>query len=213
MSQATMPAWLRIVARRVLVDFHRKRARRAKYEAPMPNEPVPSWSPDDDGANSRWEPSHDPRDASDEWTHTAGRLVRWLEEQVAAHPRDAETLQILLEHARESKTYGQIAQERGMTLTAVSSRIFEFKVKYMPRYRRERDRSNLLFLFLGAALVLAIVVVWFLLRPAVPAPRLEPPPSTPVPSPSASTSAAPFEPAGSVPSPWKRVSPDSKPGR
>ena len=218
MGKETMVVWLRLVARRVVVAFLRKRARRAKYEGRMPNEPVQSWSPDDDEAAPPWEPGHDPRDSTDEWKLEAGRLVRWLEGNAARDPRDAETLQILLEHAREGKTYGQIAQERGLTLTAVSSRIFEFKIKYMPRYRRERDRANMLWILLGAAIVAIVVALWWLLRPVAPRPQLVPSPShSASPSPSATTSAAPFEPAGSTPrqepSDLKRPPPDSKTGR
>ncbi len=104
-------------------------------------------------------------------------------------PRDrGETLAIPLEHARGGKTYEQMAEERDMTLTALSSRIFEFKGKYMPRYRRWRSRMVMLLLLGGVALVM-MIVLWILraapadIRPAPHAPPVAPP----VPSATAST--------------------------
>ncbi len=67
--------------------------------------------------------------------------------------------------------------EGATTLTALSSRIFEFKGKYMPRYRRWRSRMVMLLLLGGVALVM-MIVLWILraapaggIRPACPARR------------------------------------------
>ena len=94
-----------------------------------------------------------------------------------------------------------------MTLTALSSRIFEFKGKYLPRYKRERDRSILLILLLGASLVAVGVALWLLLHRA----QITPPvvPVGPAPVPSVTASAAPFDPAVSPPQPPQ----DAKPKR
>jgi DNA-directed RNA polymerase specialized sigma24 family protein len=216
---ATLPAWIGTIARRVIADSHAKGKRREKYEAPMPIEPVDSDLPDDGSPNApvqAWSPdegpperplTYDPRSAPDAWPDGEGRVVRWLERKVAKSPRDRETFEILLEKAREGKTYGQIAEERGMTLTALSSRIFEFKGKYLPRYKRERDRSILLILLLGASLVAVGVALWLLLHRA----QITPPvvPVGPAPVPSVTASAAPFDPAVSPPQPPQ----DAKPKR
>jgi DNA-directed RNA polymerase specialized sigma24 family protein len=218
-NAATLPAWIGTIGRRVIADFHAKRERREKYEAPMPIEPVDSELPDDGSPNApvqAWSPdegpperllTYDPRSAPEGWPNGEGRVVRWLERKVAKSPRDRETFEILLEKAREGKTYGQIADERGMTLTALSSRIFEFKGKYLPRYKRDRDRSILLILLLGASLVAVAVALWLLLhRPQVTPPVM---PVAPAPVPSVTASAAPFEPAVSPPPPPQ----DAKPKR
>ncbi len=222
---AVLPAWIGTLARRVIADLHAKRKRREKYEGSMPTEPVEScssdegspdggspfapvqsWSPDE-GPPPALAPTYDPREAQDGWPNREDRVVRWLEQKVARNPRDRETFEILLERAREGKTYGQIAEERGMTLTALSSRIFELKGKYLPHYRRERDRSIVLLLLWGTGIVVALVGLWlFLHRGQVAPPILRVPPA---PAPSATASAAPFDPALSPPQP----PPESKPKR
>ena len=86
---------------------------------------------------------------------------------------------------REKKTYsGARRRARGVTLTALSSRIFEFKGKYLPRYRRWRMRT-LLLLALLVLTVLAIAVIYVrglpenVARPNVgPEPSQEPPAPT-----------------------------------
>ncbi len=216
----TLPAWIGTIGRRVIADFHAKRERREKYEAPMPIEPMDSWSPDegsphvpvqawspDEGPPPALAPTYDPREAQDAWPNSEDRVVRWLERKVAKNPRDRETFEILLERAREGKTYGQIAEERGLTLTALSSRIFELKGKYLPRYKRERDRSILLLLLWGMGILVALVGLWLLLHRAQVTPPVMP--VVPAPTPSVTASAAPFDPAVSPPQPPR----DEKPRR
>jgi DNA-directed RNA polymerase specialized sigma24 family protein len=183
-------AWVAAIARRVVADFLEQRARRAKYQGPMPRE-------EDDV--ERPEPSSDPRESDDDQEEVHTWLVRhWLEQQVADHPRDKETFEILLEHARDARTYQEIADARGLTLPALTSRIHEFKYKYVPRYKRWRNRAILLVL-LGAAVIVAVIVMWLLRRPPEigPDPSIAPPR---MPAPSVTTSSPeplpePFTPA------------------
>lgn len=157
--------WLKTIAQRVVADSAKKRKRRGKYDGDMPED-------DDADVDDGDVPlGRDPRpiamagyDPRTDATLEGRRVLRWLEKQVEASPRDRETLAIVLEHGMGKKTYQAIANERGMSLAALSSRIFEFKQKYIPRYRRERERTVLLLLLLfagGFGLLL-----WFLTRPA-----------------------------------------------
>jgi DNA-directed RNA polymerase specialized sigma24 family protein len=198
-----LPGWVATVSRRVVADFLAKRSRRARYEGSMPEEPWDEGpgrgAPAVDAPSSFAEPSYDPRSEGDDAGVSDWLVRRWLAEQVENHPRDKETFEILLEHAREGKPYGRIADERGMTLTALSSRIFEFKGKYQSRYKRWRDRTFWILLF-GAALgVLAVAIaLWLWLRASAPPHRPEapPPPLPSAPAPSATLPApVPFSPA------------------
>jgi DNA-directed RNA polymerase specialized sigma24 family protein len=177
-------AWIATIARRVVADFLKKRGRRRKYEGSMPDDPDSRESESesssaDDESDRVAEPSYDPREGSVDDLELKGRsLLQWLERQVAHSPRDRETLEILLEHGLGQKTYQTIADERGITLTVLSSRIFEFRNKYVARYKRERERTwLLLLLFLFGAAVVA-VLVWLLSAHGRP-PRETVGPSTP----------------------------------
>ncbi len=165
-----LTVWIGTIARRTVADFWKKRGRRRKYEDTMPADPdAPELdsayddtsSFDDESEPAAAEPSYDPReDSVDDLELKGGFLFRWLERQVAKSPADRETFEIVLEHGLGDKTYQTIAKERGLTLTVLSSRIFEFRKKYIPRYKRERNRAVLLLLLLGAAVV--ALVVWLL---------------------------------------------------
>jgi DNA-directed RNA polymerase specialized sigma24 family protein len=197
-----LPGWVATITRRVVADFLAQRARRARYDGDLPDEPEDEpGAPDgaagveasaDDEPLGFPEPSYDPRAAEDEEGRVDAWLVRqWLEKQVAADPRDRETFAILLEHAQGGRTYRDIARARGTTLTALSSRIFEFKGRYLPRYRRWRSRAVLLLLLGGAAIVVEIVILLWLLR-APRGPLIGPDPYRPVPvAPSATVVAPP----------------------
>jgi DNA-directed RNA polymerase specialized sigma24 family protein len=172
-------AWLETIARRAVADALEKKSRRAKYEGDIPDEPgdsdleseaapEPASVDDDDdehpfgaGPHPIADPSVDPRAIDEDELYNAPRLVRWLEGHVADNPYDRETLELVVEWSRGKKTYKQIAAERGMTLVALSSRVFEFKKKYTPRYKRERTRAVLLLLLFGVAFA---VVVYLLFR-------------------------------------------------
>jgi DNA-directed RNA polymerase specialized sigma24 family protein len=163
--------WIATITRRTVADFWKKRGRRRKYEGNMPVGPdapaldlaydSESTFEDDEGEPAAAEPSYDPREGSvDDLELKGGFLFRWLERQVAKSPTDRETFEIVLEHGLGDKTYQTIAKERGLTLTVLSSRIFEFRKKYIPRYKRERNRAVLLLLLFGAAVV--AIIVWLL---------------------------------------------------
>jgi RNA polymerase sigma factor (sigma-70 family) len=198
--------WLSTIARRVVADFLTKRNRRKEYEGPMPpgaRDEGGEEATDDDGREIGppklpTELLYDPREGDDEEEAAVdGWLVRqWIARQVANNPRDRETFEILLEYAQGEKTYEEIASERGMTSTALRSRIFEFKKKYVPRYKRWRNRA-LVWTFLGGvAVVAAAIVLWLLTRPAEIGPDPSKVPPRPAPAPSATVSAPPpFEPA------------------
>ncbi len=163
--------WLATIVRRVVADHWKKRGRRRKYEGPMPGDPdapSPESAHDSEstfadgeadppfggGPRPVAEPSYDPREASVDSLDLEGTfLFRWLEGQVANHALDRETFEMVLEHGREEKTYQRIADERGISLTVLSSRIFEFKKKYVPRYKRAKERAVLLILLFGVVIV------------------------------------------------------------
>jgi DNA-directed RNA polymerase specialized sigma24 family protein len=188
--------WIATIARRVVADFLKKRGRRRRYEGDMPEgngassedgarESASSAANDDGepggdpGARGVVEPSYDPRQGSaDDVDLESDSLLHWLEGQVAGSPTDRETFEILLEHGLGKKTYQTIADERGITLTALSSRIFEFRKKYIERHRRERNRIWLLLLLFGAAVV--VLVAWLLSRRDEPPGGAIAPPDTPV---------------------------------
>lgn len=129
------------------------------------------------------QPADPPEDlfGEDKWM-----IKPWLEKATEDDPRDRELLDILCYKARSKKPYKVVAQERGMTPTQLSSRIYDFKMKYLPALhaRKEKERMLLLLLLFGgiAAAVIAAIVLLFLLpwldarRP--PPPTIEP---TPVP--------------------------------
>jgi DNA-directed RNA polymerase specialized sigma24 family protein len=172
--------WISIIARRVVADFTIKRNRRRTYEGDLPKEGGRDF---DAGENAHLPgPGPHPMAAPSYGAHVdrtleSRRLFRWLEGQVAGHPRDRETLALIIEHGMGKKTYQAIADERGMTLTSLSSRVFEFKQKYVPRYQRERNRALLiLLLFLAAGVAL---LLWLLTRPT-PAPHRVERPTMPV---------------------------------
>jgi DNA-directed RNA polymerase specialized sigma24 family protein len=165
-DENAVPAWLKTIAERVVADHLARRARRGRYEGPMPDADV-----GDQDAVEASEQAVDPREG--EPVESEAWLVhRWLAEATAAHPRDRETLAILLEHFRDGVPYTRIAATRGISLSALSSRIFEFKTKYAKRVARRRDRAILWFV-LGAAAV-AVVVAWWLTRRPAALPKIEP---------------------------------------
>jgi len=158
-EENAVPAWLKKIAERVVADHLARRARRARYEGPTPDADV-----DGEYAVEANDQAVDPRES--EPVESEGWLFhRWIAEATAAHPRDRETLAILLEHIRDGVPYTRIAPERGMSLPALSSRIFEFKTKYAKRYARRRNRA-ILWVVLGAAAVAVIIAWWLTRRPA-----------------------------------------------
>jgi DNA-directed RNA polymerase specialized sigma24 family protein len=166
--------WIATIVRRVVADFTAKRVRRSRWEGPMPDQEAsssldPGGADDaDDGGDQPPPPlpeaSYDPREDT---TFDGKSVFGWLERQVADVPRDRETFDIILEHGSRKKTYEQLASEHGMTLTALSSRIFEFKQKYVPRYKRERDRNRTVLLVLFFVGLVIAIVLWLMSEPTV----------------------------------------------
>jgi hypothetical protein len=89
----------------------------------------------------------------------------WLEKETENDPADRELLDILCYKARSKKPYNVVAAERGMTPAQLSSRIYNFKMKYLPALhkRKERERTLLLLLLIGGLAVVAIAALVFLL--------------------------------------------------
>jgi DNA-directed RNA polymerase specialized sigma24 family protein len=141
-----IPGWMRTLVRRSIARYHRKKHARDEHETPTESidEVV------------------DPR--TEEGWDVDGLLIRpWLEKQVAGDERDEELFDILMEKARTGMTYEALAARHGMTLPALTSRIFVFKRKYGPRFDRYK-RNTFLLLFLGGVAVIALaLVLWWLL--------------------------------------------------
>ncbi len=168
-SVAAIPAWAATLAHDVLFDARRKRKRRAKYEAP-------NLEPDEIAVEVAL--------ADDPWMATP-----WLGRAVARDPDEKRTFDMICEKARTGFTYEEIAAAHGMTLAALSNRIFRLKEKYLPL--RQKYRRNLALVVIVAAAALAAVLA-YLLRPE-PTPKPRP---LPEPAPSVTALDTPFEPAG-----------------
>jgi DNA-directed RNA polymerase specialized sigma24 family protein len=196
-DEKALPSWLRTIATRVISDNLTKQTRRDEREVTMAEPRRAQRAPAPGGEDAGADPdelTYDPFAGID--FGQDGFLIRpWLERQVAGDARDTETLLILLEKAQSGQTYGHVAAERGMSLTALSARIFQFKKKYLPRYRRYRNRAVLLFL-LGAAAVVLALAIWILWASMEKAGPDETSPARPGAFPSSSAPSAPrFEPA------------------
>jgi DNA-directed RNA polymerase specialized sigma24 family protein len=146
-DERALPAWLDTLTVRAIADHYREERRsRGQIEGGV--------DPDQIAA----EPPQEPAD----WM-----IARWLARQVKNNPREQELFDILKDKARLGVTYAQIAEKYGMTLTALSSRIFQLKKKYGPRRRRYLASLGLLVLFVFVALV---ALAYELLRPRRAAP-------------------------------------------
>lgn len=128
-----------------------------------------------------------PADPPEDLHGDDGWLIKpWLEEAVQDDPADRELFDLLCYTAREEKTFKQVAAERGMTQTALSNRIYRFKLKYIPRWHRHKERNRTIILFVLWGLALAGVVaalVYFLLLPWLEARKPATPPIGPAPVP------------------------------
>lgn len=160
-------ASLRTIADRQVADFHEKRRTRKKYEGEMPSAPVrrdEAGEPieGDDDAVADIDPSHDPR--AEDRRLEGVLLKQYLARAVAGNPRDEQTLSWVLAWSDEDKSYQVIAKQAGVAPAVVHSRVFEFRKKYLPRYKRFRDRAILVILLLLFAAGLLI----YLLRPPKP---------------------------------------------
>jgi DNA-directed RNA polymerase specialized sigma24 family protein len=174
--EAALRAWTASIARRGIAQATQRRKRRRKVEGPMAAE-----APDTDAANPHVGAVHEPVDLSQE-PHFAETAFDWLQREVARDPFDRETLEIQVERQRDGKTYQQIADERGVPLTSLSGRIFQFKTKYGPRYRARKRRGLYAFLITATAVVLAILL-WYAQHQPERVAHPPPPPPRPALSP------------------------------
>jgi DNA-directed RNA polymerase specialized sigma24 family protein len=186
---AVLPAWLATIARRVAVRWLEKRARRAKYEGPLPvrqaREDDYTGQPVED--HVRLEGSVFDYGAAGE---AEALLDPYLESIVAPH--DRVILEVLRRRARGGKTYADLAAEHNLSVDQLDRRIRRFKTKYAPRVRRRR--SLMLLLKVGGAVVAfavaAAVLLYLLLHRGGPGNAAQPDPATqPLPSATASVEA------------------------
>ena len=211
-SEPRMQPWFDRICARTAAGHLRKRARRKKYEGAMPVAPVKldeAGLPVADpyaGDVADIDPSYDPE--QEDFRAEGILLRRFLRQAVAGNARDEQTLSWMIQWADEDKTYAQIADENGVTLTEIGSRVHAFKKKYLERYRRYRNAVILLLVLAGAAIV---VLAWWLWPGRRPAPAIGPDtwPLAPSSAPSASAGppartfdqALPPSPSASVPAP------------
>jgi len=122
-------------------------------------------------------------------------VAPWLAPILEHHPADRETYELLVHKARTGKAYRDLAAEHGITVSALKSRVHEFKKRYEPRWRRRQTMFALLLLLGAAAVALVVWLAWRLARPAEIRP--DPSPASPRSAPSATASAPdnPFDPA------------------
>lgn len=93
-------------------------------------------------------------------------IGQWLAPLVADHPRDQETYELLIYKSRTGKGHEQIAEEHAMTTAALKNRIYKFKLKYEPQWRRHKTRRQRFFVFLFLlGLGVAALVAYLLGRP------------------------------------------------
>jgi hypothetical protein len=90
-----------------------------------------------------------------------------------------------MEKARTGMTYEALAARHGMTLAALTSRVFQFRGKYGPRYERYKRNTFFLVLLGGAAAIALAIALWWLLGAGAIHQRQPPPASTLRPAPSA----------------------------
>jgi DNA-directed RNA polymerase specialized sigma24 family protein len=128
-------------------------------------------------------------------------LVHWLMNAVADDPHDAETLDLVRDHAISGKTYAEIAAERGMAVKAIDNRIGHFKTKYAPL--RARYLKRLAWLTFGAILLTSAIAcaaywlgkgVFWQTTGSIAPPKVMATPTPPPPEPSASVFMPSIEP-------------------
>jgi DNA-directed RNA polymerase specialized sigma24 family protein len=177
-DEKALPGWLQTIADRQIADLLEQRRRRKKHEGPMPaatrREDAYTGAPASEGDEPP--PGADARHT--ELDVDAWMVRRWLQGQVKGNPRDQEALEMLLDQSQRGKTYEQIAKERGKSVAAIKSQIFEFRKEYTPRYKQFRERVVPV-IVLGGVVAAAIVVYLVLLllhppRETRPAPAVTP---------------------------------------
>ena len=175
-----MQPWFDRICARVAARYHRLRASRARFEGEMPEAPTrkdEAGLPIDDSDESCHvdaDPSASPE--TDGFQARGLLLRRWFAKATAGSPRDRETFEIMVEWAEEDKSYEQIARERGLTVAAITQRIFKLKVKYKPRYEEYRRRVVPLLWLGGLAIAAAAGALLYALWRREPPATIEPGP-------------------------------------
>jgi DNA-directed RNA polymerase specialized sigma24 family protein len=169
-TSATLRPWISKIAERAALDhFRRNDVQLRREDRSIDVEQVPP------------EPADAPAGA-DEFDTAPWMVSQWLEKRVANHPGDKRTFDLIVQKARENKTYEQLAAERGETVTALKNRVHELKKKYLPLRRRHEERRDaylfllrfgrqLLYVAAAAALILFALLYSLRLGPFAPAPR------------------------------------------
>jgi DNA-directed RNA polymerase specialized sigma24 family protein len=170
-SRDKLRAWISSVAKNAAIDhFRRDTVKRGWENREVDVEQLPP------------EAAHAPV-LPDEAETEPWMISAWLEKRVAHHETDRLTYDLIVEKAREEKTYEQLAAERGESVAALKSRVHEFKKKYVPLRRRHEERRDtfLFWLHFGrdsllVAAVVAALVLAFLYRMGLGPFAPEPPP-------------------------------------
>jgi DNA-directed RNA polymerase specialized sigma24 family protein len=144
-SEDGIPGWVGTVVRRAIARYHRHKQAREQREGLT------------DTIDEHADPSTEVGWSVDGW------MIPWLEKEVAGDDRDEELFDMLLEKTRTGMTYEELATKHGMTIAALTSRLFRFKKKYGPRYERAKRNAILLLLLGGVSAIALALVVWLLL--------------------------------------------------
>jgi DNA-directed RNA polymerase specialized sigma24 family protein len=172
-SAATLRPWISAVAKNAAIDHFRRATVQRSWEdrgvevEEVPPEPADAPARPDDPEPEPW------------------LISTWLEKRVAHHESDRRTYALLVQKAREDKTYEELAAERGETVAALKNRVHEFKKKYLPQRRRHEERRDAVLLVLrfgrdvlllaaAAAAILLAFLYAMDLGPFAPKPRPAP---------------------------------------
>jgi DNA-directed RNA polymerase specialized sigma24 family protein len=153
-AEAGLYRWMQTVTDRQIADFFRARKRLRKREVPMPRrtEAAGRYGADGPGAHDDVlddeERDELPQPGDDAGADGATRemLTRWMDRQAAKNPYDRETFAMMREWAA-GKPYTQIADERGMPVAQVNSRVYRFKAKYGPLWAKRQERERVIVLW------------------------------------------------------------------
>jgi RNA polymerase sigma-70 factor (ECF subfamily) len=135
-STAKLRPWISSIAKNAAIDHFRRDTVKRGWEnrevdvQELPPEPADAPERPDEAEAEPW------------------MISTWLEKRVAHHESDRRTYDLLVQKAREEKTYEELAADRGETVTALKTRVHEFKKKYLPLRRRHEERRDMVFFLL-----------------------------------------------------------------